>query len=133
MHGAVLKKKSCSQRFSNEVALLLSQNDRIIILLQGTGGFKGGTLQSYFTDWKHWFKGAGRNVCLFFVAATAVLVQCGMEVLVGSLFWKRCLLLLQYRGDNMPLKWKTSSPAIWKFPVPVLKTSRSTPLSPAYM
>ncbi|XP_008842041.1 kelch-like protein 13 isoform X3 [Nannospalax galili] len=33
----------------------------------------------------------------------------------------------------MPLKWKTSSPAIWKFPVPVLKTSRSTPLSPAYI
>ncbi|KAJ6653791.1 hypothetical protein lerEdw1_008721 [Lerista edwardsae] len=34
---------------------------------------------------------------------------------------------------NMPLKWKTSSPAIWKFPVPVLKTSRSSPLSPAYI
>ncbi|XP_049480065.1 uncharacterized protein LOC125918056 [Panthera uncia] len=33
----------------------------------------------------------------------------------------------------MPLKWKTGSPAIWKFPVPVLKTSRSTPLSPAYI
>ncbi|XP_034636894.1 kelch-like protein 13 isoform X7 [Trachemys scripta elegans] len=33
----------------------------------------------------------------------------------------------------MPLKWKTSSPAIWKFPVPVLKTSRSSPLSPAYI
>ncbi|MEJ1276836.1 hypothetical protein NN561_007747 [Cricetulus griseus] len=33
----------------------------------------------------------------------------------------------------MPLKWKTSSPVIWKFPVPVLKTSRSTPLSPAYI
>lgn len=32
--------------------------------------------------------------CLFFVAATAVSVQCGMEVLVGSLLWKRCLLLL---------------------------------------
>ncbi|XP_028571376.1 kelch-like protein 13 isoform X7 [Podarcis muralis] len=34
---------------------------------------------------------------------------------------------------NMPLKWKTSSPAMWKFPVPVLKTSRSSPLSPAYI
>lgn len=34
---------------------------------------------------------------------------------------------------NMPLKWKTSSPASWKFPVAVLKTSRSSPLSPAYM
>ncbi|KAG8144682.1 hypothetical protein E2320_013143 [Naja naja] len=34
---------------------------------------------------------------------------------------------------NMPLKWKTSSPASWKFPVPVLKTSRSSPLSPAYI
>ncbi|ETE71947.1 Kelch-like protein 13, partial [Ophiophagus hannah] len=33
----------------------------------------------------------------------------------------------------MPLKWKTSSPASWKFPVPVLKTSRSSPLSPAYI
>lgn len=133
MHSAVLKKKYCSQRFPNEVALLLSENGRIIVLLQGTGGLKGGILQPYCTDWKHRFKGTSRIACLFSVAAAAVSVQCGMEVLVGSLLWKRCLLLLQYRGDNMPLKWKTSSPAIWKFPVPVLKTSRSTPLSPAYM
>ncbi|MED6258265.1 kelch-like [Ataeniobius toweri] len=33
----------------------------------------------------------------------------------------------------MPLKWKSGSPVSWKFPVPVLKTSRSSPLSPAYI
>ncbi|XP_036404284.1 kelch-like protein 13 isoform X1 [Megalops cyprinoides] len=33
----------------------------------------------------------------------------------------------------MPLKWKSGSPASWKFPVPVLKTSRSSPLSPTYI
>lgn len=33
----------------------------------------------------------------------------------------------------MPLKWKSGSPVSWKFPMPVLKTSRSSPLSPAYM
>lgn len=50
--------------------------------------------------------------------------------------WRLFWFALYLRGadwKNMPLKWKSGSPVSWKFPVPVLKTSRSSPLSPAYM
>lgn len=123
----------CSQHFSNEVALLVSWSERLGALLEGAAGRDAS--QPLSPDGQPALWGAGKlprlvpggcprcadAVCLEW---TSQLVAC-----YGNVVCCCCSIVV----TNMPLKWKTSSPAIWKFPVPVLKTSRSSPLSPAYM
>lgn len=112
--------------------------------------------QAVAVDTIYWLLSAAAKVtspCVASTASTSVFVvpllppplpsplngvgRVGWKTALGAFSWTWFLLLalLVHRpGDNnMPLKWKSGSPVSWKFPVPVLKTSRSSPLSPAYM